>query len=122
MLIRVICHSTICRCGYCKRHGKTCDVRTNPAMANLLGSPCTAYSSMGFMDAEEAMSFAHFLAWAGLRRALEEPIIVQECTKGFPRDIFAKVLPQYDFMAEVLDPYTYGWPVKRPRQWMVSLI
>ena len=110
------------RCGYCKRHGRTCDIRTNPAASNLLGSPCTAYSSMGYMDAEEAMSFAYFLAWSGLRRILQEPVICQECTEGFPRDLFTKLLPMYDFMAEMLDPYVFGWPVKRPRQWMVSLI
>ena len=74
------------------------------------------------MDGEDAMSFAHTLCWAGLRAELQEPLIMQECTKAFPMHVLVRVLPMYDFMAEVLSPDQFGWPVKRSRQWIVQLV
>ena len=90
-------------------------------MVHIAGTPCTAYSSMGHMDGEEAMSFAHFLARAGLRIQCQEPLVFQECTPTFPREVMVSLLPMYDWMAEVISPHTIGWPVRRARQWLVSL-
>lgn len=89
------------------------------AFCNVAGTPCTAYSSAGLMDQETADSYAHFLAWAALRRQLQEPVVVQECTTTFPRDQFVKILPMYDWSFAIVDPSRLGWPVKRPRQWCV---
>lgn len=114
------CH--FLRIGQCKRHGNRCDLADNIAQLHIAGTPCTAYSTMGLLDGEDAMSFAHFLCWAGLRAKLQEPLIIQECTAGFPQDVFVSLLPMYDWMAEVVSPDSFGWPVRRPRQWVVSLV
>ena len=100
---------------------KMCDLAESVAMLHVAGTPCTAYSTAGKMDGEDAMSFAHTLAWCGLRARLQEPLIVQECTSGFSREIFTKLLPMYDFTADMLCPTQVGWPVRRSRQWVVSL-
>lgn len=109
------------RKAYCVVHDRECSICDNIAHTHIAGTPCTAYSTAGLMDAETAESYAHFLCWAGLRRKTQEPVIVQECTDGFPRSEFDKLLPMYAWSFAILDPITFGWPVRRRRQWCVYL-
>ena len=42
-------------------HGRDCDLKDQPAASlHVAGTPCTAYSPIGLMDKETALSFAHF--------------------------------------------------------------
>ena len=109
------------RSAYCHIHKKICTIENQCAFLHCAGTLCTAWSPAGLQDGETALSHAHFLAWAGLRRKLEEPLIIQECTDKFPREVFDQVLPQYNWQCIVLDPQQFGWPVRRPRQWCVCL-
>ena len=108
------------RKAFCLVHGHECDI-TESGVANIhcAGTPCTAYSPIGLMDKETAISFAYFLTWIGLRLASQEPIVIQECTDTFPRSEFVDLLPMYDWCFHVICPSGFGWPVRRHRQWAV---
>ena len=105
---------------YCHIHNRECDVTTSVAMANISGSICCDHSTMGTMDRDQAMSYAHLLIWAGQRRICQEPIIVQECVDTFPRDQFVDLLPQYDWSWAILSPHQHGFPIRRLRQWAIG--
>lgn len=108
------------RSSWCLVHKQECSVVDRIGFVHVAGTPCTAYSPAGLCDKETALSFCHFLAWAGLRGLCQEPVIVQECTDAFPRELFSQLLPTYDWTFEVISPQQLGWPVRRPRQWAVS--
>lgn len=91
------------------------------AFMNIAGTSCTAWSPAGLQDGEQALSHAHFLAWAGLRKKSCEPLVIQECTDKFPRNVFYEVLPEYDWSFAVITPLSFGWPIRRDRQWAVCL-
>ena len=89
-------------------------------MLHLAGTVCVAHSSMGDQEREQAISFAHFLVWCGLRRRLEEPLIVHECVDSFPREQVTELLDMYDWVWSIMSPHQHGWPIKRVRQWAVG--
>ena len=111
----------IARKAFCILHGRECSVTDHVAAIHIAGTPCTAYSPIGLMDKETAISFAHFLTWVGLRITCQEVVVVQECTDTFPRSVFHELLPMYDWCFMVICPTMFGWPVRRPRQWCVYL-
>lgn len=65
-------------------------------MLNVARTVCTAHSSMGALEKEQAMSYAHFLTWCGFRRQLQEPLLIQECVDSFPREEMVELLDMYD--------------------------
>ena len=67
---------------------------------------------------KNAMSHAHFMAWAGQRAVLEEPIVLQENVPAFPQEMLRGSLPAYEWLAASLSPDRMGWPV-RNRQIMM---
>ena len=87
---------------------------------HIAGTTCTGFSQIGTLQGEAATSHGHFISWAGQRLVLEEPIIVQENAPIFPREVLMNMLPQYEWIASNLSPDTYGWPIRRERQYMVS--
>jgi site-specific DNA-cytosine methylase len=89
------------------------------AFIHIAGTPCTAWSDMGLLDGENAISTAYFLVWIGLRLLCEEPIVIQENVVGFPKWLIADLLPMYFVEWIVLSPYSLGWPIERQRQWLV---
>ena len=107
------------RQAFCVIHQRDCPVDSEVAMMHLAGTPCTAASTMGLHNFDHAMSYAHLLAWAGVRRRCQEPIIVQENVLEFDRDRLVELLPQYDWTFEAISPCQLGWPVRRARQWCV---
>ena len=66
---------------YCRRHDKMC--RMQPARRHVAGTPCTDHSSMGKREGQDGKTAICYLAWVGLRLALQEPIIVQENVTSF---------------------------------------
>ena len=104
------------RKAYCLNHKRECDLMEKVAMFHIAGTPCTAWSPAGLTDGEAALSHAHFLGWAGVRSLVQEPVIGQEYTPQFPRELFPLLLPQYSWSFAILDPHSYGWPVRRARQ------
>ena len=65
-------------------------------MLNLAGHVCCAHSAMGPLDREQALSFAHFLIYCGLRARLQEPIVVTENVDSFPREEVEGMLDNND--------------------------
>ncbi len=104
------------RHAYCVVHGCNCNIAQRVANMHLAGTSCTAWSPAGLCDGATAMSHAHFLAWVGLRRQMQEPVIAHECTDGFPRSLFDLLLPMYNWTFARIDPLSYGIPVRRMRQ------
>lgn len=102
------------------QRNRECDVSTQSAMVHLAGTVCVAHSSMGDNEREQAISFAHFLVWCGLRRRLEEPLIVHECVDTFPREQVTTLLDMYDWTWSIMSPHQHGFPIKRVRQWAVG--
>ncbi len=88
-------------------------------MFHIAGTPCTAWSPAGLTDGEHA--HAHFLGWTAVRGEVQEPVICQECTGQFPRNLFPLLLPMYCWGFIILDPINFGWPVRRSRQIAVLL-
>ena len=113
---------TVLRHGSCFVHGGSCNIAAHAAMVHLAGSSCTAWSPAGLTDGATAMTHAYFLAWVARRRLIQEPIVVHECTDGFPRDLFDLLLPMYNWSSARIDPISYGAPVRRVRQWTVYLV
>ena len=109
------------RSAYCLVHQKMCSIDDELAHVHKAGTSCQAHSSMGNLDREQAIQFAHFLIWLAIRKRLQEMILVQENVVGFPRDTFIRFLPEYEFEAAIVAPDSYGWPIARERQWIVFL-
>ena len=105
----------------CLVHGAECAVNRETAMIHVAGTPCTNISSMGLQDFSQALSFGHLLAWIGVRRVCQEPILIQENLDEFDRNLLTSLLPQYDFTFAVISPHQLSWPVRRVRQWAVLL-
>ena len=112
--------SPLPRYAWCETHKKMCDTSSAVAMMNIAGVVCVAHSSMGAQEREKALSFAHFIIWCGIRRLLQEPILIHECVDTFPRDIIEELLPMYDWSWSLVSPHQHGWPIKRLRQWAVA--
>lgn len=89
-------------------------------MLNLAGHVCCAHSAMGPLDREQALSFAHFLIYCGLRARLQEPIVVTENVDSFPREEVEGMLDMYDWSWSILSPHQFGWPIRRVRQWGIG--
>ena len=121
MCLQIITMLTMIRSAWCEIHQRECSIASQAAFSNMAGTPCTAYSYAGLMDEETAESFAHLLAWAGQRRKVQEPVIVQECTEKFDRTALEKLLPMYTWSYALLNPESFGFPVRRIRQWCVCL-
>ena len=106
---------------YCVRHGKDCSIHNARAQCHWAGTPCTAHSPMGDQETTNSLAYGHFLVWVAIRKDQQEEVIVQECTDGFGRDPFTELLFEWDWNFVVLSPDQLGFPVKRPRQWVVYL-
>ena len=104
----------------CLVHGRSCSIRDSVASIHVAGTPCVAFSSIGALQKEESISFIHFLIWLALRKLMAEPVVVQECVVGFPREYFLRYLPEYEWTFAVVTPTELGWPIHRDRQWVVS--
>lgn len=103
---------------YCRRHDKMC--RMQPARRHVAGTPCTDHSSMGKREGQDGKTAICYLAWVGLRLALQEPIIVQENVTSFKiaylSEFFAEMY-YMDYSAE--SACDFGWFNKRARQFVV---
>ena len=109
----------IARSAWCVAHRKHCAVDGEIANIHCAGTPCTAHSTIGLQEREQARSWAHFVIWIGMRLLLQEPILIQENVPGFPRHLLVQYLPMYHWEFVVLNPLQLGWPIKRDRQWAV---
>ena len=114
--------NTVCFCllrsAYCLNHDKTCTI-AEPSDVHLAGTPCTAHSQIGLQEEEMAYSFSFFIIWLGMRKRLQEPVIVQENVPSFPRTFFTLHLPEWEWSFTTLNPLELGWPISRDRQWAV---
>jgi len=111
---------TVKTCGACLRHGGTCPA--NSAKVHFAGTPCPDWSSCGQHKGAGGRTMVHFVAWVALRRALQEPIVIQENVKGFPTDLMCEYLGDtYDITSVILDSESYGFPVARTRKWTLLL-
>ncbi len=65
-------------------------------------------------------TMVHFMSWISERRRLQEPLVIQENVKQFPKDLLVRLLGDiYELQVCILDPSNYGWPVVRTRQYCV---
>ena len=99
-----------------RRHNQECTLKT--ATGHLAGTPCVAFSARGKELGECDKTIVAFLAWCGLRRLLEEPVVVQENVEAFPIDLVEEMLADlYSLESVVVSPLQLGWPVSRDRRW-----
>ena len=110
-----------CRYAKCLVHDRNCPIDACVAMIHIAGTECTAASTFGLRNFDQAMSYAHLVCWLGLRRRCQEPINIQENVKEFDRMLLVENLPMYDWSFDCISPCQLGWPVRRVRQWCVFL-
>ena len=107
------------RSAWCIRHQRYFSISDESASIHVAGTPCVAFSSIGELMGELSLSFVHFLIWLGLRKLVREPVVIQECVSGFPREWFPRICPEYEWTFGIITPQHFGWPIMRDRQWVV---
>ncbi|CAK0790292.1 unnamed protein product [Prorocentrum cordatum] len=104
----------------CLRHGKSC--RMQATKVHFAGTPCPDWSDAGSHRGTASVSMIHFLAWVGLCRLLQHPVIVQENVEKFPVSLLQELLGDlYRIETTVEDSEHYGFPVTRVRRWTILL-
>lgn len=105
---------------YCVIHGRTCSLLRNGAgLLHIAGTPCIDYSGMGDMEGADGPTIVFFLTWAGIRRIIQEPVLLHECVPEFAEWLLLDELPMYYVDKVVLSPSDLGWPITRNRSWCV---
>ena len=103
----------------CLTHGgKYCTLTC--AKRHIAGTSCTSHSRQGAGAKQYDETIIFFAAWAGLRRRLAEPCIIYENVKGLLY-LLVKFVHDIYFIddANIMMPTTFGWPVKREREYFV---
>ena len=101
----------------CLVHGRRCTLV--PADKHVAGTSCTAFSPQGVQAREFDVTILAFLAWAGMRRLMQEAQIIYENVHGLAF-LLAMVLGDlYHIDVSHCCPHLFGWPISRPRDYFV---
>lgn len=108
------------RFAHCCRHGKRC--QAEPVHSHQASSPCVHHSKLGLLDGNSGKHMISHWAWLGLMRTLLLPLIVHENVPDFGVLDFDEFLSDlYVVIRSVADPTDVGFPVRRPRQFVVCI-
>ena len=102
----------------CIMHNHTCNVPAS--QVHIAGFPCIGHSAMGARLQWEDESMLYILAWAGVRLAMQEPIIVLENVNGVSYligAIFSELYVVDD--SAFLCPSQFGFAITRPREFYI---
>ena len=105
---------------YCFAHNKVC--RLQCATRHIAGTSCTAWSAQGANGGEFDSTVLYFIAWCGLRRLLQEPIVIYENVRSKQLLVVLSL-----FLADLyhindvgyLSPCDQAFPCERDRQYVV---
>ena len=108
---------------YCLAHKKLCYL--SPCTLHIGGSPCTDNSNMGDKAGEEGKTIVDTLAWLAHILASEHEVFVSE---NVPSQELVNTIKHLlghmyhlDVVRDEANPCRLGWPVNRPRQFIVGL-
>ena len=108
---------------YCLTHKQQC--RLCPCSLHIGGSPCTDNSNMGEKAGEEGKTMVDTLAWLAHIVACEHTVFVSENVPTEELVGTIKRLLGHMYHLEVVrdeaNPCKLGWPVNRPRQFIVGI-
>ena len=83
----------------------------------MCGSVCKDFSSMG----KQAGLSGQWVLLSGIMLALVKKVkplmLLHECTRTYPFELFEQLLPGYTDFHAILDPVEFGAPVKRSRSY-----
>lgn len=103
----------------------SCSFRPCPlkrARLHWAGVECRNYSPRGDGSGENGDALEGFSAWATCRRAVQEPVIILECSDRFPDDLLESILGDlYHIQGQVLKAVDVGAPGHRNRYWAICL-
>lgn len=88
------------------------------AYAHVAGTSCVAFAPNGAQKGVRDASIVPFLAWVGLRIALQEPIVLHENSKRFPTELLLQRLLGHLYVIDPTDveALCYGGTVRRERK------
>ena len=101
----------------CLVHGRRCTLM--PADLHLAGTSCTAFSPQGAQAREFDVTILAFVAWAGMRRLLQEAQIVYENVRGLASLLALVLSDLYHIDSSYCSPDLFGWPITRPREYFI---
>ena len=103
--------------GDCLVHGKKCAMKT--CNRHVAGTSCRPFSRRGAGLSTSDGDMIYTLAWAGLRRVLQEPDLTQENVEGCPVELIDGLLGDLYFIDKVvIDSSSTGTPAARRRQFL----
>ena len=90
------------------------------ASIHIAGTPCTDWSSMGTQSGAGGLTMVFLFAWIGLRRLVQEPVIIQENVTKFCVSYLEKFIGDLYFIdVSVEQSGDFGVPCMRERQFIV---
>lgn len=106
------------RTAYCMQCRRECEVPM--ASIHIAGTPCTDWSSMGTQSGAGGLTMVFLFAWIGLRRLVQEPVIIQENVTKFCVSYLEKFIGDLYFIdVSVEQSGDFGVPCMRERQFIV---
>eukprot|EP00973_Karenia_brevis_P012142 1647844-Karenia_brevis.AAC.1 len=104
------------RRAFCINHKRHCCAPR--AKINRSGIPCVNFSPRGDRSGQDGKTMVHVAAWVGMRRDIQEPLIIVEESNFFDPEILVVGLgDMYVLEWAILCPTMFGWPVRRRRFW-----
>lgn len=89
---------------------------------HLAGTPCTDFSKMGALAGVDGPTLCATMCWVGMRRLLQEPVVVHENVASFPISFLLELLGDiYIIQSVIVCPSHLGWCIVRERRITVLL-
>ena len=104
----------------CLTHNKMCKVKA--ACRHIAGTSCTAWSAQGANAGEYDSTVIYFVAWCGMRRMLQEPLVIYENVRSKKLlSVLTEMLSDIYWVDDVgyLCPNQQGFPGERERQYVL---
>ena len=113
---------------YCARHRRLCAVTPcRPTSAgglaiNISGVPCTDWSRMGAKAKWLGETSFVFLQFMRERLVAKEQVVIVENVLDFDKEFLNTILPEYSLDVVEVSPLQLGYPISRPRIYMILLL
>ena len=99
---------------FCLVHQRLCKIKCSKC--HVAGPPCVDWSRAGAHLRDAGRTTQHMMAWFGLRRALQEPLVGHENVLEFPDWIVKEMMGDLYFINEArMSGESLGWPAHRHR-------
>jgi hypothetical protein len=105
---------------FCAKHRRNCPLR--PARVHFAGLPCVDWSPQGARKRGDGATALVYAAWASVRLALQDHIVVHENHASFDPTILVKTFGHmYHVESSIIRATDRGVPQRRDRRWTVMI-